>query len=167
MTFNRRNKNSNIMKAIIYVGIGLFSVATVYGVADYYSSHKKGTLDKLYAEEETPIIAKVDGKTTTELPVKNIANEVVENKTATTKLNPKKNAKHARKEIKFEDFSRARIPEPVIIEEIKPEPVKKQEEIIPEKPAPAPIEKLSERKLSLDMYSRAPLKRPVKLVKKD
>lgn len=155
------------MKAIIYAGIGLFSVATVYGVADYYSSQKKGTLDKLYAEEETPVAAKVEGETTTVLPVKNTAAEVVENKTATTKLKSKKNMQHNRKEIKFENFSRARIPEPVAIEEIKPEPVKNQEEIIPEKPAPAPIEKLTERKLSLDMYSRAPLKRPVKLVKKD
>ena len=32
------------MKAIIYAGIGLFSIASVYGVADYYNSKKTGNL---------------------------------------------------------------------------------------------------------------------------
>ena len=67
----------------------------------------------------------------------------------------------------FRSFSRARIPEPVIIEDIKQEPVKKQEEIIPEKIVAAPVEKVTERKISLDMYSRAPLKRRVTPVKKN
>ena len=35
------------MKAIIYAGIGLFSIASVYGVADYYNSKKNGELKKL------------------------------------------------------------------------------------------------------------------------
>ena len=153
------------MKAIIYAGIGLFSVATVYGVADYYTSQKKGELNKLYVEEETPVAAKVEEKTTALLPVKNV--ETVEIKPVTTKVKSKKNGKNTRKEIKFENFSRARIPEPVIIEEIKQEPVKSQEEIIPEKIVAAPVEKVTERKLSLDMYSRAPLKRRVTPVKKN
>ena len=153
------------MKAIIYAGIGLFSVATVYGVADYYTSQKKGELNKLYVEEETPVAAKVEEKTTALLPVKNV--EAVEIKPVTTKVKSKKNVKNTRKEIKFENFSRARIPEPVIIEDIKQEPVKKQEEIIPEKIVAAPVEKVTERKISLDMYSRAPLKRRVTPVKKN
>lgn len=153
------------MKAIIYAGIGLFSVATVYGVADYYTSQKKGELNKLYVEEETPVAAKVEEKTTALLPVKNV--ETVEIKPVTTKVKSKKNGKNTRKEIKFENFSRARIPEPVIIEEIKQEPVKSQEEIIPEKIVAAPVEKVTERKISLDMYSRAPLKRRVTPVKKN
>lgn len=153
------------MKAIIYAGIGLFSVATVYGVADYYTSQKKGELNKLYVEEETPVAAKVEEKTTALLPVKNV--ETVEIKPVTTKVKSKKSGKNTRKEIKFENFSRARIPEPVIIEDIKQEPVKKQEEIIPEKIVAAPVEKVTERKISLDMYSRAPLKRRVTPVKKN
>lgn len=154
------------MKAIIYAGIGLFSVATVYGVADYYTSQKKGELNKLYVEEEIPKVApQVEEKTTPLLPVKSV--ETAEIKPVATKVKSKKNGKSTRKEIKFENFSRARIPEPVVIEEIKQEPVKKQEEIVPEKPAPAPIEKISERKISLDMYSRAPLKRRVTPVKKN
>ena len=153
------------MKAIIYAGIGLFSVATVYGVADYYTSQKKGELNKLYVEEETPVAAKVEEKTTALLPVKNV--EAVEITPVTTKVKSKKNVKNTRKEIKFENFSRARIPEPVIIEDIKQEPVKKQEEIISEKIEAAPVEKVTERKISLDMYSRAPLKRRVTPVKKN
>jgi len=156
------------MKAVIYAGIGLFSAATLYGLADYYNSQKKGTLDKLYAEEEAPVAPKIEEKTTTFLPVKNEGPEVVENKTVAPKLKSEKKAKtSASKKIKMENFSRARIPEPVEIEDIKQEPVKKQEEIIPEKIVAAPVEKISERRISLDMYSRAPLKKQVKPVKKN
>ena len=44
------------MKAIIYAGIGLFSIASVYGVADYYKSKKNGELKKLYVEEKVPVV---------------------------------------------------------------------------------------------------------------
>jgi hypothetical protein len=121
------------MKAVIYAGIGLFSIASVYGLADYYNSQKKGALDKLYTEEEIPAAPKVEEKTTIILPVKNLETGVVENKTVTTKVKSKKIAKKKRREIKFENFSRGRILEEVKIEEVKEEPVKKQDEIIAEK----------------------------------
>jgi hypothetical protein len=160
------------MKAIIYAGIGLFSVATVYGLADYYSSQKKGTLDKLYAEEEIPVTPAVEEKTTIVMPVKNVEAAPAEIKTVSTKAASTKKAKtSARKKIKMEDFSRARIPEQVVEEKIKEEPVKKEEEIIPVKLTVEPVEKVvgkddKERKISLEMYSRAPLKKHVKPVKK-
>ena len=60
------------MKAIIYAGIGLFSVATVYGVSDYYNSKKNGELKKLYVEEKLPPQAPAEEEKTVEIiPVKN------------------------------------------------------------------------------------------------
>ena len=121
------------MKAIIYAGIGLFSVASVYGVADYYRSNKNGSLDKLYKEEEviqaigkTPIITPFDE--TTELviskaAVKKNAGDIV------------KSIKKKKRKFILDDFSRARIPEEVIempevstrIVEVKPEEAKSGE----------------------------------------
>ena len=57
------------MKAIIYAGISLFSVATVYGVVDYYSSQKRGTLDKLYKEEDVPAAPEIKKEITMVMPV--------------------------------------------------------------------------------------------------
>jgi hypothetical protein len=39
------------MKAFIYVGIGLFSFATIFGMADYYKADRTGTLERLYKED--------------------------------------------------------------------------------------------------------------------
>lgn len=44
------------MKAIIYTGISLFSIASVYGINDYYQAQKKGVLDNLYKDEEVSIV---------------------------------------------------------------------------------------------------------------
>ena len=166
-------KNSKIMKAIIYAGIGLFSVATVYGLADYYSSQKKGTLSKLYAEDEVSTPAAIEEKTTTVLPVKNVEMETEKIKTVNVKTKSIKKAKESKRKISMKNFSRARIPEDVLVEKIKEEPVKEAEVIIPEKITVVPAEKVvvkeddSERKISLDMYSRAPLKKRVTPVKKN
>ena len=70
------------MKAIIYAGIGLFSAASIYGVADYYQSEEKGVLKNLY--KDVPAIK--------------------ETKAAETP---------AERDIKMEDYSRAKIEEPV------------------------------------------------------
>lgn len=117
------------MKAIIYAGISLFSVASVYGVADYYQSEKRGTLKNLYKEtntsanqEERTIDAedysrgkisesvvtsneevKAIKKTTpVKAPTKKKA-AVVEKRTAPTKLYS------AERKINLEKFSRARL----------------------------------------------------------
>lgn len=106
------------MKAIIYAGIGLFSIASVYGIADYYSSNKKGELKKLYAEEEKiPAPVPVEQEKTVEVvPVKEItASEV---KVAKAKTKAPKKVKKVKRTIRFEDFSRARIPEKIVEEKI-------------------------------------------------
>lgn len=157
------------MKAIIYAGISLFSVATIYGVADYYNSKQKGTLNNLYKEEPSinnetkPVVKDKDLKTIS---------------TKTTSYIPKvkapKNYKISKRTIKLENFSRGRIEETVPVEISKPDEIIKSdqdrkddksiikdlstvnESVIPSK-EPA-------RKLNLEMFSRAPLK---KYTKKD
>ncbi len=105
------------MKAIIYAGIGLFSVATVYGVADYYSSKKNGELKKLYVEEKLPIpVPAVEEKTVEIIPVKNVETTPAETKVV-TKAKAGKKVKKAKKTIRFENFSRGRIKEPIVIDD--------------------------------------------------
>jgi hypothetical protein len=106
------------MKAIIYAGIGLFSVASVYGVADYYSSSKKGELKKLYVEEKLPPPAPVEEEKTVEVvPAKNTETSAAETKVVKAKVKSPKKVKKIKKTIRFENFSRGRIKEPVVLEE--------------------------------------------------
>ncbi len=158
------------MKAIIYAGIGLFSAATVYGVVDYYNTQKTESFKKLYADEE-PL-------TVLEKPaIKNAVLAVKKNDAAVTKnivtINTvsKKNKKPAVRKIRLDDFSRSRIADVPLVEEVKldlpviAEPVKEDaaqpETITPAEEKAAEVAK-PERKLSLSMFSRAPLK-----IKKD
>lgn len=154
------------MKAIIYAGIGLFSVASVYGVADYYMSNKNGSLDKLYKEEE---IVQALGKTPIITPFDEPTDLVV---TEAKKAVAKKNAgdmvrsiEKKKKRFILDDFSRARIPEEVIeMPEVSTETIETkavaEEPVVVEKPveviAPEPA-----RKIDLKMFSRAPLKKRV------
>lgn len=114
------------MKAIIYAGIGLFSAATVYGVADYYSTKKNGTLDKMYKEESTTLLEK-EKTSTVPLPSAELKNEAiaVNDKSTITKSNAAKKVKKLKKpvpKIKFSDFSRGRL---IPVEESKlPDSVK-------------------------------------------
>ena len=157
------------MKALIYAGIGLFSVASVYGIADYYQSQKKGTLSSLYKEDDEPVEVKKTTADITTIPVSTTNNKEVNlptNNTKTVKVNKTVNA---RKRISLDDFSRGRILDPVKIETVLEEIPKELIEIKPEvvKPVKAVEEKLSEasgRTLSLEMFSRAPLKKRVKPV---
>ena len=106
------------MKAIIYAGIGLFSVATVYGVSDYYNSKKNGELKKLYVEEKLPPPAPAEEEKTVEIiPVKNVETAATETKAVKTKVRSSKKVKKVKKTIRFENFSRGRIKEPVVMEE--------------------------------------------------
>jgi hypothetical protein len=120
------------MKAIIYAGIGLFSVATVYGVVDYYNTQKKGTMDKLYKETEEVVVTD-EPQVTTKVMQANLTETNTVNTVAVSK-NAKvtKKLKKQKRTIRLEDFSRGRIEEPIVIEktiEVKPvkEEVKKQE----------------------------------------
>jgi hypothetical protein len=157
------------MKAIIYAGIGLFSVATVYGVADYYSSKRKGTLDKLYVEEDIPPTPKPETKNTIVISSTNTAPDAEVAKAVTTKARSGKRSK-VKKEIRMEDFSRARIPEPAtIVIPAEEQAIKEEVKVLPAKLV-VPGEKTEviepERKLSLDKFSRAPLRKykPVKKI---
>lgn len=154
------------MKAIIYAGIGLFSVASVYGVADYYSTQKKGTLDKMYQED---VVAEQDTKsviTQVDMPLKKDELNSAVDKSIFVAAKVSKKIKTQKRTIKMEDFSRGRIDEPMPLELLKP--VKVNEERITEKKAvtetytPVISTKEPERKLSLQMFSRAPLRYPAK-----
>ena len=106
------------MKAIIYAGIGLFSVATVYGVSDYYNSKKNGELKKLYVEEKVPVVVPAaEEKTAEVIPVKYVETTAAKTKVVSAKIKSPKKVKKVEKTLRFENFSRARIPEPIIIED--------------------------------------------------
>lgn len=162
------------MKAIIYAGIGLFSVASVYGVADYYSTQKKGTLDKMYQED---VVAEQDTKsviTQVDMPLKKDELNSAVDKNIFVAAKVSKKIKTQKRTIKMEDFSRGRIDEPIPLELLKPVkvikamPVRVNEERMTEKKAvtetytPVISTKEPERKLSLQMFSRAPLRYPAK-----
>jgi hypothetical protein len=180
--FNKKysSSKSTIMKAIIYAGIGLFAVASVYGVADYYSSKKKGTLDKLYKEEEVTEAAASETKVlSTAAPIDQVKVIPAVSKTTVASTKATRKTKASRRRISIDDFSRGRI-DRVPIELIKPVEEIKPVEVIKENPAPkedpvmdkvvkAGAETIApeqERKISLEMFSRAPL-RKVRTVKKN
>jgi hypothetical protein len=105
------------MKAIIYAGIGLFSVASVYGIADYYSSKNKGELKKLYVEEKVPPPPPVEEEKTVEvIPAKHEEAMPAESKVV-TKEKSRKKVKKVKKTIRLENFSRGRIEERVVRDE--------------------------------------------------
>ena len=163
------------MKAIIYAGIGLFSVASIYGVADYYQSQKKGELKTLYKEDDEIVAPSNDIKT---------AGQIIAAKNEIAVADPKKEVKAANtnkkgitlktkllRNIKLSDFSRGRIEEPLqVVEEKQAEPVKETvpvKENIPvaEERKETIVVAEPEKKFDLVNFSRAALKRPVKKVK--
>ena len=166
------------MKWIIYAGIGLFSVATVYGVADYYSAKKKGTLDKLYKEPEEVVVTETP-PVITDIGPSNITETNKMNTASVSKV--VKKSKRPKRTIRLEEFSRGKIEEPPIVIErvIWADPVteeRKKEEVVPVTEVkveavakPVVIKKVFRRKISLDDFSRAPLRKPVKIeiAKKD
>jgi hypothetical protein len=177
------------MKAIIYAGIGLFSVASVYGVIDYYGAKKQGVLSNLYNEDapEAPETAADVKETKNAVTTAVLKNTVAANNpaAATAKAVPAKvkKAKKEKRYVKFSDFSRGAIireqvlaitpppaskpePAPVAVPAVAAEPVAA--------PVAAPAEKTEEKKetvteqpvkrpaVNLEMFSRAPLKKRVK-----
>ena len=93
------------MKAIIYAGIGLFSIASVYGVADYYKKKKNGELKKLYVEEKVPVVPPTEEEKTVEvIPVKNGETTAAETKVVTAKVKSPKKVRKVEKKLRFENF---------------------------------------------------------------
>ena len=165
------------MKAIIYAGITLFSAATVYGVADYYRETSKGKLTNLYLEEE-PVekpgkVKALDYAVVPQNDEANVRDASIE-KNKALKTGEQKASGSVRR-IKLDDFSRGRIPPPVeAVEEILPvvlplgnnidstgtfsetiKPTGNFKEISPEAAVPPRQER---RRISLENFSRAPLK---------
>ena len=155
------------MKALIYAGIGLFSVASVYGIADYYQSQKKGTLNRLYKEDDETVEAKKTSNEIVAMPISTKNNEEIRVKTNRTEVVKTNKIVKASKRIRLEDFSRGRIPDPVRVETVLEEIPKEVIEIKPEvvKPVEEKVSEASGRSFSLEMFSRAPLKKRVKPVK--
>lgn len=156
------------MKAIIYAGIGLFAAASVYGAADLYNSQQKGTLSKLYKDEATDkgdIIK--ENVTSVVIPVKNTEVNAPEVKMNTAQTKATKKIKTPRRTIRMEDFSRSRIVQEPQVEVEKPLEVitattPQKEEMVTVINKPVTIKKETQRKINLDMFSRAPLRKPVK-----
>ncbi len=153
------------MKAIIYAGIGLFSVATVYGVTDFYQTQKSGTITNLYNEEEVeePVVKSTKTLTEKDIAVKNVEEPTTEQKNTTQKTAKKKVKKiKAERTIRLEEYSRGRIEEPIlpekaesVVEELKPVAIAAPKLISTEKK----FQKKNERrKIDLKKFSRAPLK---------
>ena len=161
------------MKAIIYAGTGLITMATMFGMADYFNSKKTGQLDNLYKEEASPVAA-VNSRPSVTVPLDmNLqadlsASHTVVSATIVKKVGKRKQQKRT---IRLEAFSRARVIEPIredqILPEIKKEDPAKDMEL---KPAEEKIngnrqpDKIlkPERRISLEMFSRAPLRIPLK-----
>lgn len=161
------------MKTIIYAGIGLFSVASVYGITDYYTSQKNSSLENLYKEEEVAEESIMKKNIVTEHQQENIAvvnlstsvKKEAKKEVAKSKKNKKSDVKKPRK-IDLDDYSRGRIlPEEEIIVAEEKEPIQ-SEEAKPAIDKAEIISILSERKINMNMFSRAPLKKinPVKKV---
>jgi len=160
------------MKALIYAGIGLFSVASVYGIADYYQSQKKGTIDRLYSDEDEKlqVVPVNEKKEINPGNKKELSRFVTPVKEISTAKSTKK-TRTAKRAIRFEDFSRGRIEKPVTIAEVIEDIPKEVITIKPEeekivKPAEEKVAVEPERRISLEQFSRAPLKKKVSKTEK-
>ncbi len=133
------------MKAIIYAGIGLFSFATIYGMADYYKAERTGTIERLYKEDNHLI-----------------SNEGIREKTSTKE-------KSLKPVIELEDFSRGKIESEnaPLIETTGFKAGKgsltnvKMKTIAGKSKKTAAKHSKSSRKIHLKMFSRAALETPV------
>jgi hypothetical protein len=144
------------MKAMIIISAVLMAGATIYGVSDYFTSSRNGSLEKLYKEEapapvqqqtfvaNTPAI-------TSKIRVVPAANTELVQKEPAAKEEKTVVVKKKKKKVTFsaDNFSRARIEEGVPVEaipapEIKyPSPVIKPEKtpVAEEKPVPVEVKK--------------------------
>ena len=161
------------MKAIIYAGTGLITMATMFGLADYFNSKKTGQLDHLYKEEAAPLEA-VNSQPSVTVPLAtNLTADLpaaypVASVTMAKKAGKRKQQKRT---IRLQEFSRARIIEPIREDQILPE-IKKEDPAkgMESKPAEEKINGNGqpdkalkpERRISLNMFSRAPLRIPIK-----
>ncbi|MES2429918.1 MAG: hypothetical protein V4556_03215 [Bacteroidota bacterium] len=96
------------MKAIIYAGIGLFSVASLYGVADFYQEQKKGKFNTLYKKDKVPVVEIVPD-TIASIKDNNVVSTKNEAGTPKKRKYRKVKKQKVEPEINLESFSRGRI----------------------------------------------------------
>jgi hypothetical protein len=116
------------MKAItttLYVCGGLMAAATIMGAIDYTSAQRKGTFNKLYKEEKPAVPMNVAEKEIDledysrgainrpeeKTPIAALQREMVKKETAKST----KQVKKRKKKISYEKFSRAAIPEELVL----------------------------------------------------
>jgi hypothetical protein len=156
------------MKTMIYASIGLFSIATLYGIADYNKSKKTGALERLYVEEEP-----VSNEVSTLKPARVVNTSlVVKPNDATNKTVSKRSAGtgEARRSLRLEDYSRGKIGEEYLpgIETAalpigKVSPVKEEIKTAAPKLKSIKIKRSKPaRKIKLEMFSRGKPEAPVK-----
>ena len=114
------------MKAIIYAGIGLFSAASVYGVADFYQTQKSGKMKGMYQENSVPpplasertidaedySRGKIEEPATENVSVSSLDKKTTESIKTTKKSSAGKKRSRAKKEVReinFKSFSRGRL----------------------------------------------------------
>lgn len=151
------------MKSIIYISIGLFSVASVYGIADYYKSNKNGIVQQLYQETvPTPTPEVMKPVKQKEPVISTTVNEDVAfvNHNADVKMKKKsftKKDKIKKLTISIDNFFEDVIPESDITTSEKETKEEKPEE---KKMESADNLKIDLKKVNWEMFSRAPL--PIK-----
>jgi superfamily I DNA and/or RNA helicase len=164
------------MKAIIYAAVALFTAASIYGATDYFRSASIGSLKNLYAEPPAEAAVIKKDNTSNLTPVSTSSTDEKKSNLITGISQAKKKASKPRvKEkvfFKLDDFSRARIPDRIIIEPVEeiPSAVETQPATVatamPEeenrKPEKTTVK--TRRKISLDEFSRA---MPVAKIKTD
>jgi hypothetical protein len=173
------------MKAMIIISAVLMAGATIYGVSDYFTSSRNGSLEKLYKEEapapvqqqtfvaNTPAIT---SKIRVTFSADNFSRARIEEgvpveaipapeiKYPSPVIKPEKTPVAEEKpvpvEVKKPLVEKKRIPAP----RVAPKPVPEIKEV-PEAPLPVTVEE-KVKKLDMSMFSRAPLRKP-KIVKAD
>lgn len=114
------------MKAIIYAGIGLFSAASVYGVADFYQTQKSGKMKGMYQESSVPpplasertieaedySRGKIDESVAENVSNSSADKKIADNIKTNKKISANKKRVKAKKEVReinFKSFSRGRL----------------------------------------------------------
>jgi len=156
------------MKRIIYTAVALILCASVFGIADYYNAEKQGTLVQYTDEEPEDVV--VSEKKEPQAPV--IKEPVL---SATTKKESTKQATPEKK-IKKQKSESAHYTEPVpnvvltekttdqALEKVDPVTILESKTTLDTADTVVKEEKEVTRKISMEMFSRAPIR--TKKVKK-
>jgi uncharacterized protein with beta-barrel porin domain len=144
------------MKRIIYTAVALITCASVFGIADYINAQKKGALAD-YSDEV---------QTTEAVTEKKIEKAAVKNETVLTDTKKetvkefKASNKIAKVNVKDTRYTE-RIPNLVVTEPVKdplPEKIDPVTSLLQSATTDTTLQVESKRKLSMEMFSRAPIR---------